>query len=162
MILHLNIRIIHKNFEKVSKCFYSFSIFCFSETSFNVCCNNSNVDNSNYEFLNYVSVHQIRNHYKQGEVPLYIHENFEFKIRNDLVALIVQILNKLVWNFCMKQRRNILFSDVYRQPNSKIEPFVKKLSNKNKSTDKNCQIADISILTSEIKIKMKTSKNFWI
>ena len=62
----------------------------------------------------------------------------------------------------MKQRRNILFSDVYRQPNSKIEPFVKKLINKNKSIDKNCQIADISILTSEIKTKMKTSKNVWI
>ena len=33
---------------------------------------------------NYVSVHQIRNHYKGGEVSVYIHKNFEFKIRNNL------------------------------------------------------------------------------
>ena len=33
---------------------------------------------------NYVSVHQIRNHYKGGGVSVYIHKNFEFKIRNNL------------------------------------------------------------------------------
>ena len=59
---------------------FSFSIICFSETWLN----DSNVDNSNYELPNYVSVHQIRNHYKGGGVSVYIHKNFEFKIRNDL------------------------------------------------------------------------------
>ena len=33
---------------------------------------------------NYVHVHQIRNHYKGGGISVYIHKNFEFKIRNDL------------------------------------------------------------------------------
>ena len=46
--------------------------------------NDSNVYNSNYELPIYVSVHQIRNHYKGGEVSVYIHKNFEFKIRNNL------------------------------------------------------------------------------
>ena len=59
---------------------FRFSIICFSETWLN----DSNVDNSNYELPNYVSVHQIRNHYKGGGVSVYIHTNFEFKIRNDL------------------------------------------------------------------------------
>ena len=58
----------------------SFSIICFSETWLNY----SNVDNPNYEFLNYVSVHQIKNHYKGGGVSVYVHKNFEFKIRNDV------------------------------------------------------------------------------
>ena len=58
----------------------SFSIICFSETWLN----DSNVDNSNYELLNYVSVHQIKNHYKGGGVSVYIHKNFEFKITNDV------------------------------------------------------------------------------
>ena len=31
-----------------------------------------------------INVHQIRNHYKGGGVSVYIHKNFEFKIRNDL------------------------------------------------------------------------------
>ena len=58
----------------------SFSIICFSETWLN----DSNVDNSNHELPNYVSVHQIRNHYEEIEVSVYIDKNFEFKIRNDL------------------------------------------------------------------------------
>ena len=83
-VLHLNIRSINKNFESfkifLSNLNFSFSIICFSETWLN----NSNVDNSNYELPNYVSVHQIKNHYKGGGVSVYIHKNFEFKIRNDL------------------------------------------------------------------------------
>ena len=58
---------------------FSFSIICFSETWLN----DSNVDNSNHELLNYVSVHQIRNHYKVGGVSVYIHNNVEFKIRHN-------------------------------------------------------------------------------
>ena len=75
-VLHLNIRSINKNFENfkmfLSNLNLSFSIICFSETWLN----DSNVDNSNYELPNYVSVHQIRNHYKGGGVSVYIHKNF--------------------------------------------------------------------------------------
>ena len=58
---------------------FSFSIICFSE----IWLNDSNVDNLNYEFPNYVSVHQIKSHYKGSGVSVYIYKNFEFKIRND-------------------------------------------------------------------------------
>ena len=72
-VLHLNIRSINKNFENfkmfLSNLNLSFSIICFSETWLN----DSNVDNSNYELPNYVSVHQIRNHYHyKGEGFQYI------------------------------------------------------------------------------------------
>ena len=83
-VLHLNIRSINENFENfkmfLSNLNFSFRIICFSETWWN----DSNVDNSNYELPNYISVHQIRNHYKEGGVSVYIHKNFEFKVRNDL------------------------------------------------------------------------------
>ena len=81
---------------------FSFSIICFSETWLN----DSNVDNSNYELPNYVSVHQIRNHYNEGGVSVYIRKNFEFKIRK-ILASTVKILNQLVWNFCMKKGRTL-------------------------------------------------------
>ena len=101
-VLHLNIRSINKNFENfkmfLSNLNLSFSIICFSETWLN----DSNVDNSNYELPNYVSVHQIRNHYKGGGVSVYIHKNF--KLNSEMIlALIVKILNQSVWNFYMKK-----------------------------------------------------------
>ena len=77
-ILHLNIRSINKNYENfkmfLSNLNFSFSIICFSKTWLNV----SNVDNSNYELLDYVSVHQIRNHHKGDGISVYNHKNFEF------------------------------------------------------------------------------------
>ena len=66
-VFHLNIRSIKKNFKIenfkifLSNLNFSFSIICFSETWLN----DYNVDNSNYELPNYVSVHQMRNRYKE-------------------------------------------------------------------------------------------------
>ena len=142
-VLHLNIRSINKNFENC-KMFLSnlnliFSIICFSKTWLN----DSNVDNSNYELPNYVSGHQIRNHYKGGGVSVYIHKNFEFKIRNDLSINSKDIESIGVELLCEKMR-NTLCNVIYRPPNSKIEPFenfLKILFNKNKIFNKNYHIA---------------------
>ena len=41
------------------------------------------MNNSEYELKNYVSVHQIKKHYKGDEVSVYTHKNAEFNIRND-------------------------------------------------------------------------------
>ena len=126
----------------------SFSIICFSETWLN----DSNVENLNYELPNYVSVHQIRNHYKGDKIDKNfmkfirirkIHKNFEFKIRNDLSINSKDIESIGVELLCEK-RRNTLFNVIYRPPNSKIEPFenfLKILFNKNKNSNKNYHIA---------------------
>ena len=117
--LHLNIRSINKNFENfkfLSNLNFSFSIICFPETWLN----DSNVDNSNYELPNYVSVHQIRNHYKGGGVSVYIHKNFEFKIRNDL-SINSKDIESIGVELLYEKRRNTLFNVVYRQPNRKSE-----------------------------------------
>ena len=146
-VLHLNIRSINKNFENfkmfLSYLNLSFSIICFSETWLN----DSNVDNSNYELPNYVSAHQIRNHYKGGGVSVYIHKNFKFKIRNDLRINSKDIESIGVELLCEK-RRNTLFNVIYRPPNSKIEPFenfLKILFNKNKNSNNNYHIADFNL-----------------
>ena len=97
---------------------FSFSIICFSETWLN----DSNVDNSNYELLNYVSVHQIINHYKGGGVSVYIHLNFEFKIRNAF-SINSKEIELISGELLYEKRRNTLFNVVHRPPNGKIEPF---------------------------------------
>ena len=109
---------------------FSLSVTCFPET----CLNDSNVDNSNCELPNYVSVHQIRNHYKGGEVSVFIHKNFGFKIRNDL-TINSKDIGSIGVERLYEKRRNTLFNVVYRPPNGEIEPFenfLKILFNKNK------------------------------
>ena len=78
---------------------FSFSIIYFSETWLN----DSNVDNSNYELRNYVSVHQIKNHYKGGGISVYIIIRISNLKSEMILALIVKIMNQSVWNFCMKK-----------------------------------------------------------
>ena len=105
--------------------------------------NDSNIDNSNYELPNYVSVHQIRNHYKGGGVSVYIHKNFEFKIRSDL-SINSKNIESIGVELLQEKRRNTLFNVVYRPPNAKIEPFedfLKILFNKNKNSNKNYHTA---------------------
>ena len=117
----------------------SFSIIYFSETWLN----DSNVDNWNYELPNYVSVHQVINHYKGGEVSVYIHKNFRFKIRNNL-SINSKEIESIGVELLYEIRTNTLFNVVYGQPNGKIEPFenfLKILFHKNKLSNKNYYIA---------------------
>ena len=118
-VLHLNIRSINKHFKMfLSNLNFSFSTICFSETLLN----DSNVDNSNYEWPDYVSVHQIRNHYKGKGFSVYIHKNFEFKIRNDL-SINSKDIESIDVELLYEKMRNTLFNVVYRPPNGKVEPF---------------------------------------
>ena len=142
--MHLNIRSINKNFGNfkrfLSNLIFGFSIICFSEAWLD----DSNVDNSNYELPNYVSVHQIRNHYKGGGVSVYILKNLEFKIRDDL-SINFKDIESVGVKILHAKRRNSLFNVVYRPPNSKIEPFenfLKLLFNKNKNSNKNYHIVE--------------------
>ena len=105
--------------------------------------NDLNVDNSNHELPNYVSGHQIANYYKGGEVSVYIHKNFEFKIRNDL-SINIKDIEPIGVELLHEKRRNTFFNVVYKPPNGKIEPsenFLKILFNKNKNSNKNYHIA---------------------
>ena len=74
---------------------------------------------------NYVSVHQIRihyKHYKGGGVSVYTNKNFEFKIRNDL-NINSKDIKSIDVELLHEQRRNTLFNVVNRPPSGKIKPF---------------------------------------
>lgn len=70
------------------------------------------MNNAKYELKNYVGVHQIKKHYKEDEVSVYIHKNAEFNIRNDLSNYC-----KDMWNFCMEKEKYFI------KGNGKIKPF---------------------------------------
>ena len=118
-VLHINTRIINKDFENfkmvLSNLNFSFSIICFSETWLN----DSNVDNSNYELRNYVSVHQIKNHYKGGGVSVYIFIRISNLKSEMILALIVNALIQLVWNSCMKKGGTLYSVLSIDHPNAK-------------------------------------------
>ena len=88
--------------------------------------NDSDVDS--YELPDYVSVNQIKNHYKEGRSLVYIHESFKFKIRNDRNISFKNIRSVGV-KLLHEKRRNNLFNVFYRPPNGKIEPFENLLKN---------------------------------
>ena len=115
-VLHLNIRSINKNFDKfkmfLSDQNFSFSIIHFSETWLN----DSSVGSSNYELPNYVNVHQIRNLYKGGGVAIYIHKNFEFKIRDDLSINSKDIESIRVELLYEKRRQNKTIWKPFKNP----------------------------------------------
>ena len=65
-------------------------------------------------------MHQIRNHYKGDGVSIYIHKNFQFKIRND-----ISINCKDIALVSVKQCKHFI---VYRPPNEQnnkksLKPF---------------------------------------
>ena len=142
-ILHLNIRSINKNFDSfelfLSSLNYCFSVICFSETWLN----DRNVDNSNYKLPNYSSIHQIRTHSRGGGVPIYIHKDFEFKIRNDL-SINCKDAESLGVELLHDKKKNTLFNVLYRPPNGQIETFEnfwRHLFHENKNSNKNFHIA---------------------
>ena len=75
----------NKNFESFKE-FYStinfkFSIVCFSETWVDDILFNKN---PNFQLSGYEALHQARKNCKGGEVCVFVHENPNFKLREDL------------------------------------------------------------------------------
>ena len=74
---------------------------------------------------------------------VYIHKNFEFKVRNDL-SINSKDIESIDVELLYEKRKNTLFNVVSRPPNGKREPFenfLKILFNKNKNSNKNYHIA---------------------
>ena len=107
--------------------------------------NDQNVDNSNYKLQNYSSIHQIRSHSRGGGVSIYIHKDFEFKIRNDL-SINCKDVESLGVELLHDKKKNALFNVLYRPPNGQIETFetfetfLRHLFHENKNSNKNFHI----------------------
>ena len=129
-ILHVNIRSIQKNFEKLkfllSKLNYTFKIICLSETG---CNDKKSIPHlQNYHFL-----HQGRQNKKGGGVLIFVHNSLNFKIKNELNISTedVEIINKVT--------KNIIINLLYRPPAGKIKSFknlIKDLLRTNEKTKK--------------------------
>ena len=81
-VLHINIRSMNKNFEKLreylSHAKGNFSVITLTETW----CNDDETDkNSLWQLPNYTAIHQIRNSsQKGGGIALYVHNSLNYKI----------------------------------------------------------------------------------
>ena len=81
-VLHINIRSMNKNFEKLREYLSHvkghFSIIALTETR---CSDNKADENSLWQLPNYRTIHQIRNSgQKGGGIALYVHNSLNYKI----------------------------------------------------------------------------------
>ena len=143
-VLHLNIRSMNKNFESFkefySKINFKFSIVCFSETwvddiSFN--------KNSNFQLSGYQVLHQTKKYCKTGGVFVFVHENLNFKLREDL-RMNCDAVQSLSIEMSSTKSKNIILNTIYRSPNgdmNQLETHFKDVFSKNGKILKNIVLA---------------------
>ena len=139
-VLHINIRSMKKNFEKL--CEYlshvkgNFSIVALTE----LWCSDDNADkNSLWQLPNYTTIHQIRNSsQKGGGIALYVHNSLNYKIlknkninNNDIECLNIEIVSK--------ESKNEIISCIYKPPRGDAHKFLDEMKGqviKNKFQEK--------------------------
>ena len=133
-ILHINIRSLNKNFEKLREYLSlvkrDFSVVALTDTW---CNDDKAAQSSLLQLPRYTPIHQIRNNGQRGGgVVLYVHNSLTFKILKnqninnyDLECPCIQIIRK--------NAKNIIVSCIYRSPRGdshkcldKIKAFICK------------------------------------
>ena len=114
-VLHINIRSMNKNFEKLREYLShvkgNFSIIALTEAR---CSDNKADENSLWQLPDYTTIHQIRNSgQKGGGITLYVHNSLNYKIpknenvdNNDIECLNIEIVSKA--------SKNVVISCIYR------------------------------------------------
>ena len=127
-ILHINMRSLNKNFEKLREYLSlvkrDFSIVALTETW---CNDEKAAENSILQLPNYTLIHQIRNDGQRGGgVVLYVHSSLNFKIlkkqsisSNDLEFACIEIVRKTA--------KNIIVSCIYRPPRGDSHTFLEEI-----------------------------------
>ena len=127
-ILHINIRSLNKNFEKLREylCLVKrdFSVAYLTETW---CNDEKATQNSLLQLPNYTPIHQIRkNGQRGGGVVLYVHNSLNFKIlkkqsinSNDLECSCIEIFRK--------NAKNIIVSCIYQPPRGDSHKFLEEI-----------------------------------
>ena len=137
-IFHLNIRSLNKNIENlqnlVSVLKGHFKIIVLTETW----CGDTATKNSIYQIPNYTVIHKTRKEKQGGGLCIFIRNDLNFKLRNDLdkfdsdiETLSIEIENR--------NSKNIVLSGIYRPPRSNINSFkdhLKTVMSKNSLTNK--------------------------
>ena len=140
-IIHLNIRSLNANLENfknlLTESNYCFNIICLSETW---CTDEEFSNNSFYHIPNYEPIHcQRKTNKRGGGVLIYIRQNLNYKIRNDLTfsnsdneLLTVEIINE--------NTKNLIVTCCYRPPsgnqntiNSQLTKVLQSSTSENKN-----------------------------
>ena len=125
-ILHMNIRSMNKNFEKLKifldKAQCERAIIGITETWF------SGSPHSMYSLSGYNMITNSRQKKRGGGVALYIPTHFEYEVKNDLTVM-TDSLETLFIEICVIGDKNIVVGIVYRPPQSHTEEFILGIQN---------------------------------
>ena len=122
-VLHLNIRSLNKNFERLENLLdeisFCFKVICITESW----CSDDPHTKNTYQLPNYVSIHQGRKNGKTGGgITIFIPKKLIYNIRHDLSvnhedteALCLDIINQ--------KSKNIFINTIYRQSSGNKENF---------------------------------------
>ncbi len=125
---HLNIRSLSSNYDKFIHYLFSlkrdFSVIALSETWL------TEASGEIFKLPNYNVVHNVRKNRSGGGVSLFIHDDYEFRIRTDLSLKSdkVEVESVFVELFGVSGGRNIIIGVIYRPPDSVIKNFNDSLS----------------------------------
>ena len=96
----------------------------------------------NHDLFNipgYTSISRHRKHYRQGGVGIYIKNNINFVIRDDLSIFIEKSFETLFLEVT-SSKGNIIIGEVYRVPNSSWSDSITKLRTDHKLQNENKEI----------------------
>ena len=125
-LLHLNIRSVVSHFTEflsyLDSLNFVFKVIALSETAINATSINYHIPNYNCEI-------NIRENRKGGGVSLYVHNTFQYKVRNDLqLGGVVNSVFVELLKSSTNSRHNIVCGCVYRPPSMSLSVFNKLLS----------------------------------
>ena len=125
-LLHLNIRSVVSHFTEFL-CYldtlnFVFKVIALSETAINA-------TSINYNIPNYSCEMNIRENRKGGGVSLYVHNTFQYKVRNDLQlgGVVNSVFVELLKN-TTNSKHNIICGCIYRPPSMSLSVFNELLS----------------------------------
>ena len=124
-VLHINIRSMNKNFEKLREYLShvkgNFSIIALTETWYS---DDKSDKNSLWQLLNYTAIYQIRNSSrKRGRIALHVYNGLYYEIpeskninNNDIECWNIEIVSKA--------SKNVIISCIYRLPRGDAHKFL--------------------------------------
>lgn len=130
-IFNINVRSIHKNFDRLSTTLNALSIE-FSAIGITETWLSENKDINLISLPNYSFVHNCRTERTGGGVGMYINNNLKFKQRTDLDQFDKDI-ETLFIEVTIDKGKNAILGVIYRPPDGNIKDFITKL---NKSLEK--------------------------
>ena len=125
-LLHLNIRSVVSHFTEFL-CYldtlnFAFKLIALSETAINA-------TSINYNIPNYSCEMNIRENRKGGGVSLYVHNTFQYKVRNDLqLGGVVNSVFVELLKTTTNGKHNIICGCIYRPPSMSLSVFNELLS----------------------------------